>query len=108
MHKSLTYWIDNKIIFLKVEGDYSTIEFLEVLKKALNNSAVPYNIAIVIDARLSEVEHKFSDIQVIHAELKKWTDRIACVAVVVKSLDFFIALKLEVVMINNVYELYST
>jgi hypothetical protein len=85
MLKKLTYSIKDKIIFLKVEGSYSAIEFLDVLKRALNDSSVSNKFAIIIDARLSEADHRITDIQPIHAELRKWTKRIVCIAVVVQS-----------------------
>jgi hypothetical protein len=85
MDTKLTYRLQDNILFLIAEGDYSAKEFLELLKEALNDPGVPRRFGIVIDARNSETSHRIADIKPIHDELKKRNERIARIAVVVQS-----------------------
>jgi hypothetical protein len=87
MSEKLIYWFKDNILNLKTEGDYSAKDFLELLKKALNDPLVPEKIAILVDARLSEANHSITDIQPIKYELMKLRERIVGIAVVVQS-DF--------------------
>jgi hypothetical protein len=85
MDTKLIYRLQDNLLFLIAEGDYSAREFLELLKDALNDPRIRRRFGIVIDVRNSEIRHRIADIKSIYDELKKWNERIARIAVVVQS-----------------------
>jgi len=85
MDTKLTYRLQDNILFLIAEGDYSAKEFLELLKDALNDPRIPQRFGIIIDARHSAICSQLADLKWIHDELKKWNEQIARIAVVVQS-----------------------
>ncbi|MFC1535253.1 hypothetical protein ACFL7M_18040 [Thermodesulfobacteriota bacterium] len=85
VYRSIPYRIQDNILFLKAESDYSAEEFLDLLKKALNDPGIPKRFTILIDARFSEAKHRIEEIEPIFAELRKWGKRITHVAVIVQS-----------------------
>jgi hypothetical protein len=89
MDTKLIYRLQDNILFLIAEGNYSAREFLELLKDALNDPRVPRRFGIVMDARNYETSHRVADIKPIYDELKKWNKRVVRIAVVVQSALYF-------------------
>lgn len=85
MDATLTYRLQDNILFLKAKHDCTVQEFFELLKIALNDPRLPLRFGIIIDARHCEFCPRIADLKQIHDELKKWYERIARMAVVVQS-----------------------
>ena len=97
MQARLSYKFEDSMLFLKVGGEYSIKEVIQLVRKAMNNAGSPERFPVLIDARLSEVTHNLDDLELISKEFSKLREKIICTAVVVQSdLHFGLARQLSV------------
>jgi hypothetical protein len=68
MDATLTYRLQDNILFLKAKHDCTVQEFFELLKIALNDPRLPLRFGIIIDARHSAICPRIADLKQIHDE----------------------------------------
>jgi hypothetical protein len=97
IQKRLSYKFEDNILFLKVKGDYSEEEVIQLIKKAMNDTSIPERFPVLVDARLSEVKHKINEQEKIRKEFAEWLEKVMCSADVVQSdLHFGLSRQLSV------------
>jgi len=79
------YLVDGQVLKVRLAGDYTAAEFLEIIKRAFETPEMPEKVALLIDGSHTNVERTQGEYQRIIEAFVALADRIICFAYVTLS-----------------------
>ena len=85
MSRNSSNQVDGQVLQVRLEVEYSTAEFIELIKQAFDSLGTPDKVALLIDGSQTNVERTQEEYQQIIETFISLADRMICLAYVTLS-----------------------
>ena len=85
MNGKINYFVDGQVLKVRLEGNFTADELLELINRAFESPDMPEKVAVLIDACCSSVDIDQEDYQRIIDTFFSLADRIICFACITLS-----------------------